>query len=293
MKKKIIIAVAVVLMITGLIFTVHKPKNRDEIKLFGNVEIRTVDLGFRVDGRIKKMFFHEGDEVKKGDLLATLEPTAYAASYKKSLSEIESASVNAQNAVLAFNIHRPLCVDGTDSKEQCNAISRNKKDADAKLKIAKEQSIIAKDNLDNVKIYAPNDGIVTTRILEEGSIALPSSPVYTVSLSKPVWVRAFISEKYLGNIQYGQKATVITDSIDPKTGKKREYVGYVGYISPVAEFTPKTVQTEELRDDLVYRMRIYIFENDKFLRQGMPVTVKANLKEQEIKDLKNMTAELD
>jgi HlyD family secretion protein len=73
------------------------------------------------------------------------------------------------------------------------------------------------------------------------------------------------------------KAKVLTDSIDPQTGKKREYVGRIGYISPSAEFTPKTVQTEDLRTDLVYRVRVYIDQPDKFLRQGMPTTVKINL----------------
>lgn len=288
MKKKIAILLIVFLMIAGLVFTVNKPKNIDEIKLFGNIEIRTVDLGFRVEGRIKKMLFQEGDEVKKGDLLATLESESYEAYYKKSLSEIESANANAQNALEVLNIHQPLCADGTTSKEQCDAMKRSKKDTQARLKVANEQSAIAKDNLDNTKIYAPNDGIVTTRVSEKGSIVLPSHPVYTISLSKPIWVRAYISEKYLGNIQYGQKTIVTTDSIDPETGKKKEYAGYIGYISPIAEFTPKTVQTEDLRDDLVYRLRIYIFENDKFLRQGMPVTVKVNLKEKEIRDVKNL-----
>ena len=58
---------------------------------------------------------------------------------------------------------------------------------------------------------------------------------------------------------------------------KGEYKGYVGYISPVAEFTPKTVQSTDLRTDLVYRIRVYIDDIDEYLRQGMPVTIKINI----------------
>ena len=74
------------------------------------------------------------------------------------------------------------------------------------------------------------------------------------------------------------KTSVLTDTIDPETNKPREYTGWIGYISPVAEFTPKTVETTELRTDLVYRIRVYVYEVDEFLRQGMPVTIKIDLK---------------
>ena len=95
--------------------------------------------------------------------------------------------------------------------------------------------------------------------------------------TNPVWVRAYVNEKDLGNIKYGQEVNVYTDTVNPQTGKKREYKGQIGYISPVAEFTPKTVQSTDTRTDLVYRIRVYIYDIDEFLRQGMPVTIKVDL----------------
>ena len=65
------------------------------------------------------------------------------------------------------------------------------------------------------------------------------------------------------------RALVYTD-----TNPNKPYEGQVGFISPIAEFTPKQVQTRELRTDLVFRLRVVITKPDKFLRQGMPVTVK-------------------
>jgi len=71
---------------------------------------------------------------------------------------------------------------------------------------------------------------------------------------------------------------VLTDAVDPKTNKIRTYEGQIGYISPVAEFTPKTVQSTDQRANLVYRIRVYINNVDEFLRQGMPTTIKIDLK---------------
>ena len=92
-------------------------------------------------------------------------------------------------------------------------------------------------------------------------------PVYSLSLRDPVYVRAYIDEPHLGRIAPGMQVTITTDSSD------RTYTGEIGFISPRAEFTPRTVETTELRTDLVYRLRIVVPESDEGLRQGMPVTV--------------------
>lgn len=116
-----------------------------------------------------------------------------------------------------------------------------------------------------------------TRVQEAGSNVQKGQPVYTMAKTKPVWVRAYVNETDLGNIKYGQEVKVYTDTIDPQTGKNREYKGKIGYISPVAEFTPKTVQSTDTRTNLVYRIRVYIYNIDEYLRQGMPVTIKVDL----------------
>jgi HlyD family secretion protein len=97
-------------------------------------------------------------------------------------------------------------------------------------------------------------------------------PVYTLSILSPVWVRAYVSEPELGLIYPGMAAEVYTD-----THGGPVYTGHIGFISPVAEFTPKTVETTKLRTDLVYRLRVYADNPDQGLRQGMPVTVKLKL----------------
>ena len=150
--------------------------------------------------------------------------------------------------------------------------------SDAKYQESVENRKFQKLQLDYTKIYALQEGIITTRVQETGARVEKNQTVFVMSLNKPIWVRTYINEKDLGNIKYGTKASVLTDTINPTTNKNREYQGYVGYISPVAEFTPKTVQTEDLRVDLVYRIRVYIDDIDDFLRQGMPVTVRLKVK---------------
>lgn len=279
MRKKIVILIIILLAILGGIYAYnHRNKtNKDELTLYGNVEIRQVDLGFRVEGKIKKMLAEEGDYVKKGQLIGYLDDTNYKARYEKSLADIRASQALHANAVEQYQRNIPLCEDGTTSKVDCERLLNTRNASKAALESAIAASKDAKKNLTDTRIYAPDEGIIMTRVQEPGAVVEPSSPIYTMARIKPIWVRVYIPEANLANIKYGMKADILTDTINPKTGERRKYTGWVGYISPVAEFTPKTVETTDLRTDLVYRVRIYIYELDEYLRQGMPVSVKFDL----------------
>jgi len=93
------------------------------------------------------------------------------------------------------------------------------------------------------------------------------STVFTLSLDAPVWVRAYVGETDLGRVPPGTQVHVRSDS------SSRSYDGIVGFVSPEAEFTPKNVETRDLRTALVYRLRVVVQNPDAALRQGMPVTV--------------------
>ena len=93
--------------------------------------------------------------------------------------------------------------------------------------------------------------------------------VYTLALTDPKWVRVYANEQQLGLIKMGNQAQIFRDSQpnQPISGK-------IGYISSVAEFTPKTVQTEDIRTTLVYEVRVYVNDPHDQLKMGQPVTVK-------------------
>ncbi|MDR1167742.1 MAG: efflux RND transporter periplasmic adaptor subunit [Heliobacteriaceae bacterium] len=285
MRKKVLPVLLIVIIFASVFYVVYKKEKRsDELTLFGNVEIRQVDLSFQVSGKITKMFKEEGDAVKKGELAAIIDDRDYKANYEKSIAETARTQALSRNAQMIYDRQIPLCPDNTISKQDCDTITNQKNEAKAAYDSASAAMSYAKNQYDYSRIYAPADGIITTRVQEPGATVNPGQPVYTLSKNKPIWIRTYVSETDLGNIKYGMKARVLTDSVSPKTGKKREYTGWVGYISPVAEFTPKTVQTEELRTDLVYRIRVYVYELDEFLRQGMPTTVKINLHETQVRE---------
>lgn len=123
--------------------------------------------------------------------------------------------------------------------------------------------------LSQYELQAPDDGVIRSRLLEAGDMASPSKPVFKLSLPGKKWVRAYVPETELGRVYEGQQARVYIDSLPGKA-----IGGQVGYISGTAEFTPKNVQTEELRTSLVYEVRVYVDDADNVLRLGMPATVR-------------------
>ncbi len=128
------------------------------------------------------------------------------------------------------------------------------------------QSSITTDTADT-RLLASSDGTVVTRAREPGAIVAPGETVFTVAIERPLRVRAYVAEDQLSRIAPGMAVTVHAD------GNDKSYHGTIGYISPRAEFTPKTVQTSDLRTDLVYRLRIIVSDPDGRLRQGQPVSV--------------------
>lgn len=140
----------------------------------------------------------------------------------------------------------------------------------AEATLAAQEAAVAglKHDISEGELQAPNDGIVENRILEPGDMASPQKPVLTLALNDPVWARVYLPEDALGRVPAGARATITTDS-----HPERKYPGWVGYVSPTAEFTPKTVETAELRTSLVYQARVFVCDGSNELRQGMPVTV--------------------
>ncbi len=146
----------------------------------------------------------------------------------------------------------------------------------------KEDTAVARNNLETLKaslsllkirladmtLTSPAPGVIQNRILEPGEMASPNRPIVTLALIDPKWVRAYVPEPDLGRIKLGMKAKISSDSFPDHT-----FEGWIGFISPVAEFTPKTVETEDLRTKLVYEVRVFVHDSKDLLRLGMPVTV--------------------
>ncbi len=280
LKFWIVLILIVIMAVFLLWLLVFKKDKKDELLLYGNIEIREVNLSFRVSGRLKELYFEEGDYVKKGQILARLDSDTFETSLKEAKAkEAETAALK----INSYDIYRrnlALCDDETISKEECENILTNKNRTAADFDLAQAQLKSAKIALNDTRLIAPNDGIILTRITEPGTILASGVPVYSMSLFKPLWARAYVSEEDLGKIKLGQKAYISNDSMPDK-----EFKAHIGFVSPVAEFTPKTVETVSLRTDLVYRLRVIIDDIEDgsnkelslYLRQGMPVNIRIPL----------------
>lgn len=145
-------------------------------------------------------------------------------------------------------------------------------EARAMLKADEAQLVLAREVLKDASLYAPFDGIIRNRILEPGDMVTPQTPVLTLARTDPLWVRAYAPETSLGRLRPGMSASVSTDSFPDKS-----YRAWIGYISPTAEFTPKNVETPELRTRLVYQVRVHVCNPNDELRLGMPATVTVAL----------------
>ncbi|WP_313642253.1 biotin/lipoyl-binding protein [Stenotrophomonas sp.] len=141
--------------------------------------------------------------------------------------------------------------------------------AQAQLEGAQAQLALLQHQVAQGTLKAPVAAVVRSRLVEVGDMAGPQRPAFTLALTQPKWVRVFVSETELGRVRAGQVAAVSSDS-HPDTVIN----GKVGFISSVAEFTPKTVQTEELRTSLVYEVRVVVDDPRDQLRLGQPVSVR-------------------
>ena len=143
------------------------------------------------------------------------------------------------------------------------------KEAEAQLEASRQLVHLLANRLEDTSLKAPDNGIIQSRIIEPGEMAGPTRPAFILAKTDPKWVRAYVPEISLGLIREGMQAKVFSD-----TWPDRAFPGQIGFISPVAEFTPKTVETTDLRTKLVYEVRVYVADPENELRLGMPVTVK-------------------
>lgn len=147
--------------------------------------------------------------------------------------------------------------------------------ARARLGQAREALELARTRLGYATLAAPLGGVVLAKHVEPGEQVAAGTPIISIGDMANTWMRAYIAETDLGRVKVGQKARVKSD-----TWPDRRYEGTVTFISPEAEFTPKSVQTQKERVKLVYRIKITIPNPAMELKPGMPVDAEIVTKDQ-------------
>jgi HlyD family secretion protein len=322
-KRRLIIVLLIAAAVTGgawLWESMRHIPSANELVLYGNVDIRQVQLAFNASERIATMLMQEGDKVGKGEMVAVLDIQRFKQrvaraegqvraqkevvarleagtrpeEIRKARADVESAEAEAHNARLNYARLGPVAAKGGASQERADnakadadataaklkaaqevlnlAIAGPRKEdiaaAKATLKVYEAELALTNRDLADAYLYAPVDGVIQDRITEPGDMASPQKPVYTIALTDPLWVRVYIAEPDLGKLRPGMAAEVSTDSYPGK-----RYRAWIGFISPTAEFTPKSVETPQIRTNLVYQVRVYVCNPQNELRLGMPATV--------------------
>lgn len=294
---------------------------QDALTLYGNVDIRSVNLSFRVSGRLSELNVDEGDKIKTGQIIGKIDDRPYQNALQQAKANVMAAQAQLSLSEAGFRDEKIAQARATVAQSQASydfaksyyerqqglwktrAISANELDnarsskdqAEANLKSANDQlnlylngnrpqeieaakaSLLqvqalldqAELNLEDTILISPSNGTILTRAVEPGTMLNAGSTVFTLSLTNPVWVRAYVDEVNLSYAVPGREVELYIDSNPGKT-----YHGIIGFVSPTAEFTPKSVETPVLRTDLVYRLRVVVKDADDALRQGMPVTIK-------------------
>ncbi|MGW8246637.1 MAG: HlyD family secretion protein [Acidiferrobacterales bacterium] len=253
------------------------------IQLSGTVEARDADLSFQVGGRIATMPVNEGAAVKKGDVVATLDDSDYKLGLQRAQAEYAAARATVVQAkarlkltTSELNRLTPLADKDLVSPQQIEQAQTSNESAAADLQRANAQVKVtaaalntAQHQLNYVRLTAPNDGIISSRLAEIGEVVPAGKPVFSLAETSRPWIRAYINETDLARVRIGQEAEVRVDGLPDKVFK-----GRLSFISPKAEFTPKTVETQALRVDLVYRVRVEVDNPDGILKIGMPADIK-------------------
>jgi HlyD family secretion protein len=275
-KVRILFALIVVGAVAGAIYW-WQVANKETVQetalvLYGNVDIREIRLAFNGSEHVGEMLVDEGDQVQSGQRLARLHTERLQAAWERAGADVAAVKAEAHAAALSYQRIKAMATRELASTEEADEAEGKSRAATARVAAAEAVLAETRQALKDAELYAPVGGIIRERIVEPGDFVTPQTPVLTLALLNPVWVRTYLPETYLGRVKPGASARITTDSFPGKV-----YTGWVGSISPTAEFTPKNVETPELRTRLVYQVRVFVCNPQLELRLGMPATVNIDL----------------
>jgi HlyD family secretion protein len=308
-------------------FWERSKKDPNRLVLYGNVDLREVELSFNNSERIAEVLVQEGDRVARGQILARLDTSRLKPQAAEAEAEVETQQavveklhhgsrpeeiaqaqanvastkadqVNAQEqwrrmiALAGLTTGRAISQQDLDGAKAALGMAQGRLDVaekaldmseigpraediaqgEAQLRATQAQLELLRRKLVDAELVSPVAAVVRSRLLEPGDMASPQRPIFDLAIVDPKWIRAYVSESDLGRIHSGMRASISADSFPGRT-----LSGWVGFISSVAEFTPKTVQTEELRSSLVYEIRVFVQDPQDEMRLGMPATVNLEM----------------
>lgn len=270
----------------------------------GTFEAIEVIVSSEANGRILEFAAEEGSVLDSGHYLGFIDSTQLHLQKQRLLASnwamrSRRADVAKQIAVIRQQIEN-LKIERNRAQNLINSDAGNKKvldDVNAQIatlekQMAAQTSSLEKgntsvdqessaieiqvaqleDQLKKCRITSPIKGTVLAKYAERGEFAATGKPLFKISDLSEIILRAYITSGQLTKLKIGDSLKVFADFGDDS---RKEYPGVVTWISDKAEFTPKTIQTKDERENLVYAIKIAV-KNDGFLKIGMYGEVKFN-----------------
>ncbi|MDR3272449.1 MAG: HlyD family efflux transporter periplasmic adaptor subunit [Flavobacteriaceae bacterium] len=259
----------------------------------GTFEATEIIVSSEVPGKLLVFNINEGDELRKGQFVGNIDSTQ--ALYQKQLAQtgkkaaqvrrpdmsVQIASAQEQLAKAKFEKVRieRLLADGATTKKQLDdvnsqiaviqkSIDAAKNTLETNISALDEESVSydvktdqTEDILKKFRLTAPIDGTVLNKYVEKSELVGQGTPLYKIADVKNMILRVYVVAPQLEKIKIGQAVKVFTQD--------KTYNGKISWISAKAEFTPKTIQTQDERQNLVYAVKIAVPNTDNLLKIGM------------------------
>ncbi|HEX9137811.1 MAG TPA: efflux RND transporter periplasmic adaptor subunit [Nitrospirota bacterium] len=271
MKMRLIIAGIVIStgIIVALFLRYGNTRDQEGLVLSGNVEVTEVDVGFKIPGRVQSLYTDEGEKVVRGDRIATLDSDELESVVTQNRASVQNAEAQYEKTRKDLERYTALYRDGVVSTQQMDSAKAAYDVAVSQLRLSRASLKTAEVRFKDAVIYAPLNGVVIRKNVEEGETVGAGTAVFTIGDLENPWIKVYVKEDKLGLVKLGQKAEIRVDTYPMKS-----YEGTVTYISSEAEFTPKNVQTQEERVKLVFGVKVSVKNQNDELKPGMPADVK-------------------
>jgi HlyD family secretion protein len=274
MNKKILIAMVVLLAGAAIAFQTFRNSRSDGmLHLSGTVEVTEVNVGFKIPGRVSRLYAEEGQRIKRGDRLADMDSAELRSIVEQGRAAVRNAEAEFEKARKDYDRYRSLSQEGAVTTQQLDTARKAYDVSLSQVDQARAVLRTAEVRLTDTKADAPVSGVVLSRTVEAGETVAAGVAVYSLGDLDNPWVKVYVNETRLGMVKLGQKAEVFTDTYPGKA-----YEGRITYIASEAEFTPKNVQTKEERVKLVFGVKVSARNINDELKPGMPADVKIIMK---------------
>ena len=264
----------------------------------GRLEANQLYIATKYAGRIKEVMFNEGDTVEAGQIVARMDTSALEAQLRQAEAQVVEAQDARRVALSQVDVKRAdfNFAQKQDKRSQelvgTGAVSQREADTDnasmlstrAQLVGAKASAIqsdstivAAKATADRLRaeiadavLLAPIRGRVETRLAEPGEVLGAGGRVFSVNDLSDVYMYVYLPESVTGKVPLGSEARIVLDA-----APQYPIRAYVSYVSPMAQFTPKTVETAEERHNLTFRVKLQIDKNrlrefEPLVKFGLP-----------------------